>query len=118
MLDHCGHLPAEPLTAGNYEYAVMLPYELADYTGDFHIRELPSGSKLMNWCYATDHRYSDHPNASFTFTVEGQGGGLLLLCGPDTGIFEYSINGGSIVRVNPFDEWCLNAYRPVSATLS
>ena len=27
---------------------------------------------------------------------------------------EYSINGGSIVRVNPFVEWCLNAYRPVS----
>lgn len=114
MLNHCGHLPAEPLLAGNYEYAEMLPYELADYTGDFQIRELPSGSKLMNWRYATDHRYSDHPDASFTFTVVGQSSGLLLLCGPDTGIFEYSINGGSIVRVNPFDEWCLNAYRPVS----
>ncbi|MCV4230718.1 SGNH/GDSL hydrolase family protein [Virgibacillus sp. LDC1] len=114
MLGHCESLPEEPLMTGNYEYADMLSYELADYSGDYHIGKLPQGSKLMNWRYATEHRYSDHPNASFTFTVEGQSGGLLLLCGPDTGIFEYSINGQSFVRVNPFDEWCLNAYRPVS----
>ncbi|MEC0201213.1 SGNH/GDSL hydrolase family protein [Paenibacillus lautus] len=114
MLDHCESLSEEPLMTGNYQYADMLPFELADDIGDYHIRKLPLGSKLMNWRYATEHRYSDHPNASFTFTVEGQSGGLLLLCGPDTGILEYSINGGSFVRVNPFDEWCLNAYRPVS----
>ncbi|WP_313640989.1 hypothetical protein [Paenibacillus sp.] len=41
--------------------------------------------------------------------------GLLLFYGPDSGIFEYSLNGGPFSAVNLFDEWCPLAFRPIVA---
>ncbi|KUP25734.1 hypothetical protein [Paenibacillus sp. DMB5] len=45
--------------------------------------------------------------------MTGQRAGIVLLCGPDSGSFEYSLNGGVFTEVNLFDEWCPGAYRPV-----
>ncbi|MNJ68029.1 hypothetical protein D3C77_642440 [compost metagenome] len=70
---------------------------------------------LMNWRYDTDHLLTSHADASFTYTVHGQSAGICMLCGPDTGIFEYSVNEEPFQSVNLFDEWCLSAYRPVIA---
>nr|WP_036718483.1 SGNH/GDSL hydrolase family protein [Paenibacillus sp. JCM 10914] len=112
-LDDHDSLPVEPLIKGNYEHGAMLHHETACYSEDFCIQELQPEKALMNWRYSTEHRYSDHPQAALDFAAEGQCAGLLLLCGPDTGIFEYSVNGEPFVQVNPFDEWCLHAYRPV-----
>lgn len=67
----------------------------------------------MNWRYSTEHVFAEASGASLTFQVEGRGAGMLLLCGPDTGILEYSVNGAPYVAVNPFDDWCIGAYRPV-----
>ncbi|MGG6309416.1 SGNH/GDSL hydrolase family protein [Paenibacillus macerans] len=106
-------IPGEPLIDGNYEHAAMLIYEAADYSDDFRIRKLRPGEPLMNWRYSTEHVYADAPNASLTFETQGRGAGMLLFCGPDTGIIEYSVNGGPYVEANPFDDWCLGAYRPV-----
>ncbi|WP_195724446.1 SGNH/GDSL hydrolase family protein [Paenibacillus monticola] len=104
-----------PLDSLNYEYGMMLDGHGADYSEAFENRELKLGDPLMNWRFSTEHIYSDDPEASFSFTVTGQGAGLVLLIGPDTGIFEYSVNGSPYTAVNMFDDWCLNAYRPLPA---
>lgn len=111
-----GQIPkllGEPLIAGNYEHAAMLIYEAADYSEHFRIRKLRPNEPLMNWRYSTEHVFAEASGASLTFQVEGRGAGMLLLCGPDTGILEYSVNGAPYVAVNPFDDWCIGAYRPV-----
>lgn len=69
----------------------------------------------MNWRFGTEHLYTDSKEASFSYTVTGQSVGLLLLYGPDSGIFEYSLNGGPFHAVNLFDEWCPLAFRPIIA---
>ncbi|GJM79976.1 hypothetical protein HMSSN139_24720 [Paenibacillus sp. HMSSN-139] len=91
----------------------MLIYEAADYSEHFRIRKLRPNEPLMNWRYSTEHVFAEASGASLTFQVEGRGAGMLLLCGPDTGILEYSVNGAPYVAVNPFDDWCIGAYRPV-----
>lgn len=104
-----------PLDSRNYEYGRMLDYSTAHYSPAFHLGELQPDEPLMNWRFSTAHAWTDDPQAAFTFTVSGQCAGLVLLCGPDTGIFEYSLNGGPFTEVNLFDDWCLQAYRPVLA---
>lgn len=69
----------------------------------------------MNWRFSTEHAHTDDPQEEFTFTVTGQCAGLVLLYGPDSGIVEYSLNGGLFAEINLFDDWCLNAYRPILA---
>ncbi|MHA6531377.1 SGNH/GDSL hydrolase family protein [Paenibacillus sp. BAC0078] len=108
-------MPSVPLDSRNYEYGRMLDYSAAEYSAAFGIRELQPEEPLMNWRFSTAHISTGDPQASFSFTVSGQCAGLVLLYGPDTGIFEYSLNGAPFTEVNLFDDWCLNAYRPVLA---
>ena len=107
-------LPA-PLDSRNYEYGGLLDYSEAGYSAAFATRELQPEEPLMNWRFSTEHSCSDDPQAEFTFTVNGQCAGLVLLYGPDSGIIEYSLNGGPYAEINLFDDWCLNAYRPILA---
>ncbi|MEI2397830.1 SGNH/GDSL hydrolase family protein [Paenibacillus phytohabitans] len=107
-------LPA-PLDSRNYEYGGLLDYSAAAYSAGFHTQELQPGEPLMNWRFSTEHTHTDDPQAEFSFTVTGQGAGVVLLYGPDSGIVEYSLNDGPYAEVNLFDDWCLNAYRPILA---
>ncbi|WP_052770429.1 SGNH/GDSL hydrolase family protein [Paenibacillus sp. IHB B 3415] len=107
-------LPA-PLDSRNYENGGLLDYSAAAYSAGFRSQELEPGEPLMNWRFSTEHAHTDDPQAEFSFTVTGQGAGLVLLYGPDSGIVEYSLNGGPYAEVNLFDDWCLNAYRPILA---
>ncbi|NQX63025.1 SGNH/GDSL hydrolase family protein [Paenibacillus qinlingensis] len=103
-----------PLEPNNYEHAAMLEVDMADRMESFEWREL-SSEPLMNWRYDTRHLYTDTRDASLSFTVHGQRAGVLLLCGPDSGIFEYGIDGGPFLPMSLFDDWCLKAYRPIMA---
>ncbi|MCL6457578.1 MAG: SGNH/GDSL hydrolase family protein, partial [Gorillibacterium sp.] len=98
----------------NYEQAAMRDFRLADQQVGFELTELKA-EPLMNWRYSTEHLYASSADASLSFTATGQSVGLLLLCGPDTGVFEYSVNSADYTQVNLFDEWCLLAFRPVIA---
>ncbi|WP_342423851.1 SGNH/GDSL hydrolase family protein [Paenibacillus sp. FSL E2-0178] len=104
-----------PLDSRNYEYGGLLDYSAAAYSAGFRSQELQPGEPLMNWRFSTEHTHTDDPQAEFSFTVTGQGAGVVLLYGPDSGIVEYSLNGGPYAEVNLFDDWCLNAYRPILA---
>lgn len=105
-----------PLEPNNYEYAAMLEVDFADRLQGFEWREL-SSEPLMNWRYDTQHLYTDTRDASLSFTVHGQCAGVLLLCGPDSGIFEYAIDGEQFHPMSLFDDWCLKAYRPIMAMI-
>lgn len=105
--------PERPLLADSYDDGEMadLP-ELLAGTGFTWVSQPPQ--PLINWRYDGGHWSSEDPQASFSFERVGQGAGLVLLCGPDTGIFEYSLDGGeSFHQVDLFDEWCHGAYWPV-----
>ncbi|QJD86602.1 SGNH/GDSL hydrolase family protein [Cohnella herbarum] len=104
----------KPLLKTNYEHAAMLGLGTASELNGFAFTETYPGP-MMNWRYKIDHLRADSPEASLTFSVTGRSAGLLLLCGPDTGSFEYSVNGNTFNKVNLFDEWCLLAYRPIIA---
>jgi acyl-CoA thioesterase-1 len=103
-----------PLDPYNYEFAAMSSFRIADGLNGFAVDDAYPGP-MMNWRYEIDHLRADELGASLTFSVTGRSAGILLLCGPDSGIFEYSLNGNSFSKVNLFDEWCLMAYRPVIA---
>jgi acyl-CoA thioesterase-1 len=103
-----------PLHPYNYEFASMPSFRIADNLNGF-ILENENPGPMMNWRYEIDHLRADEPGASLTFAVTGRSAGILLLCGPDSGIFEYSLDGDSFSQVNLFDEWCLLAYRPIIA---
>ncbi|MCD9021667.1 SGNH/GDSL hydrolase family protein [Cohnella silvisoli] len=98
----------------SYEYASMPGFGIANNLNGFAVIDAYPGP-MMNWRYEIDHLRADEPGASLTFSVTGRSAGILLLCGPDSGIFEYSLDGVSFQEVNLFDEWCLMAYRPVIA---
>ncbi|WP_053374016.1 SGNH/GDSL hydrolase family protein [Paenibacillus sp. FJAT-27812] len=103
-----------PLDDKSYEHAVMLDFYQGVQQGGFMLmKEAPE--PLINWRYQGEHLYADRKGASFSFAVSGRSAGLLLLCGPDTGIFEYSLDGLTFNEVQLFDEWCLGAFRPVIA---
>ncbi|OCT12905.1 hypothetical protein A8709_21480 [Paenibacillus pectinilyticus] len=105
-----------PLNPQNYEYAEMLDVDRADHLEGF-VRQQLTSEPLMNWRYETEHLFTDTYQASLTFTVEGQGAGVLMLWGPDSGIIEYAVDGLPFEQVNLFDEWCLKAFRPIIAML-
>ncbi|SET68167.1 SGNH/GDSL hydrolase family protein [Paenibacillus sp. NFR01] len=107
--------PIAPLDPGNYEFATMLPYAAAGYSAEFRTAELLPDEPLMNWRFSTEHRAAELPGAEFSWSATGQSAGVLLLYGPDSGIFEYSVNGEPFTQINLFDDWCLNAYRPIPA---
>lgn len=106
-----------PISNQNYEYAKMTDFRRADHLTGFLVKEIKD-EPLMNWRFNSEHLYTGIQNASLSFMATGQSAGLLLLCGPDTGIFEYSIDGVSFHQVNLFDKWCLIAYRPVIVIFS
>jgi lysophospholipase L1-like esterase len=103
-----------PLDDRNYEHAVMLDLNQVCQQEDFMLVKEPP-KPLINWRYQGEHLYADRKGASLSFAVSGRSAGLLLLCGPDTGIFEYSLDGLTFNQVQLFDEWCLGAFRPVMA---
>jgi lysophospholipase L1-like esterase len=103
-----------PMEPSNYEYAMMTDVrEVAEYRG-FQFAHLDQEPR-MNWRFHTEHLLTYAADASLTFKVHGQSAGICMLCGPDTGIFEYAIDEGPFQPVNLFDEWCKIAYRPVIA---
>ncbi|RED63192.1 SGNH/GDSL hydrolase family protein [Cohnella lupini] len=103
------------LIEGNYEDATMLDFRAAEHSDGF-VLKLAEPGPMMNWRYGIEHLHAEDPGATLTFPVTGKGAGLLLLHGPDSGIFEYSLDGTEFHEVNLFDEWCLIAYRPIIAT--
>ncbi|MNQ93551.1 hypothetical protein D3C85_1090230 [compost metagenome] len=92
----------------------MLELDFATRIEGFNWRVM-AVEPLMNWRYDTRHLYSDTRGALLSFTVNGQCAGIVLLCGPDTGIVEYAIDDGPYLSINLFDEWCLMAFRPIMA---
>ncbi|MFC3798040.1 SGNH/GDSL hydrolase family protein [Cohnella sp. GCM10012308] len=104
-------LPA-PLEESNCEFAGMAAPDEADDTRGFS-RDTLEGLPLMNWRYDTSHLRALSEDAALSFTVDGWRAGIVLLCGPDTGSFEYSVDGGAFKEVDLFDEWCELAYRPI-----
>lgn len=102
----------KPLIETNFEHAAMHGLRTATESNDFILTGTYPGP-MMNWRYKIDHLHSDSPDAGLTLSVTGRSAGLLLLCGPDSGIFEYSLDGITFNKVNLFDEWCLMAYRPI-----
>ncbi|WP_054025240.1 SGNH/GDSL hydrolase family protein [Bacillus sp. FJAT-28004] len=103
-----------PKDERNYEYAAMLDSRQAVQQDGFILKEAQP-EPLINWRYHSEHLFTEIKEASLSFTVNGRSAGLLLLCGPDTGIFEYSLNGLIFNQVQLFDDWCLGAFRPVIA---
>lgn len=54
---------------------------------------------------------SDQPGAVLTFVFSGPYLGFFDVLGPDSGAFEYSIDGGEWVLVKNFDRWAKDYYR-------
>lgn len=107
-------LSLPPLEEHNYEYGSLLHFREGHGEG-FGLRKLATEDPLMNWRFDTEHLYTDSLEAVYTFTVTGQQAGVLLLYGPDSGIFEYAVNDSPYTAVNLFDEWCPMAFRPIIA---
>ncbi|RXZ82923.1 SGNH/GDSL hydrolase family protein [Paenibacillaceae bacterium] len=109
---HC----VAPMDAMNYEFASMRDTrQLISSSGFAHHVGMPE--PYMNWRFAAEHVAADCAGAELSFTASGSGAGLLLIVGMDAGMFEYAVNGKEPRLINPFDEWCLVAYRPVPVWL-
>ncbi|MFC4809781.1 SGNH/GDSL hydrolase family protein [Paenibacillus sp. GCM10023250] len=112
-------LPADglpvPLDARNYEFATMADLGQGVLVDGFAPAELGPDDPLMNWRFATVHLAAAGSGGErLSFAIAGRRAGIVLLHGPDSGILEYSLDGGeSFTEVNVFDEWCPLAYRPI-----
>ncbi|MNP36907.1 hypothetical protein D3C76_1303260 [compost metagenome] len=115
--DHSSTYPSitlPPMEPSNYEYVLMKDAkEVAEYQG-FQLVHLDDEPR-MNWRFDTEHLLSYATDASIAFTMDGQSAGICMLCGPDTGNFEYAVDDGAFQPANLFDDWCKVAYRPVVA---
>ena len=104
--------PLDPLCG---EFASMSSFRSDGPLQGFTIRRLER-EPLMNWRFDTEHGYAEGSGSeTFSFVTEGRRAGVVLLHGPDSGIFEYSYDGETFCEVDLFDDWCLGAYRPVLA---
>ncbi|WP_438347695.1 SGNH/GDSL hydrolase family protein [Paenibacillus sp. FA6] len=101
-----------PMIESNYAFATMRDAREVESFEGFQISQLEA-EPLMNWRFDTEHLLTSAAEASLRFTVDGQSAGICILCGPDTGIFEYALDDGAFQPVNLFDDWCTMAYRPV-----
>ncbi|MBM7567057.1 SGNH/GDSL hydrolase family protein [Paenibacillus sacheonensis] len=112
-----GELP-RPLDARNYEFATMKDIGLDVVSDGFAPARLGPDDPMMNWRFATEHLAAEGSRGeSLSFALEGRRIGILLLHGPDSGALEYSLDGGkNFTPVDPFDEWCLLAYRPIQVS--
>ncbi|SFI80103.1 Lysophospholipase L1 [Paenibacillus sp. UNC496MF] len=104
-----------PLDARNYEFATMADVGQGVLAEGFAPAELGPDDPLMNWRFATAHlAAAGGKRERLSFAIAGRRAGIVLLHGPDSGILEYSLDGGeSFAEVNVFDEWCPLAYRPI-----
>ncbi|MFD0670804.1 SGNH/GDSL hydrolase family protein [Cohnella sp. GCM10027633] len=105
----------EPLRADNYEKAALTSPLAALLSTGMVWSGRPENT--VNWRYPAGHWHGEGEGAEIVFETHGRGAGLLLLCGPDSGAFAYSVNGGEFLVCDPFDEWCPLFYRPVRVAL-
>ena len=56
--------------------------------------------------------------AEFQFEFVGTGVGLMIGAGPDTGILEFSIDGGPMRKVDTFTKWSQGLYLPWALMLA
>lgn len=108
----------QPLEANNYEFATMIDIGSNVAREGFEPSALDADDPLMNWRFATDHLVAaGNRGESLSFELEGRRLAVLLLHGPDSGILEYSLDGGeNFAAVDAFDEWCPGAYRPIQVS--
>lgn len=52
------------------------------------------------------------PGAELTFTFNGKAIGIYCLAGPTAGILEYSVDGGSLKKIDLFTKWSKQLYIP------
>lgn len=103
-------LPA-PLFAGNFENAAML---------DFSDTKSSSGWRRENkkWAGQFDHiAVADTPGATLALEFTGTVLGIFYVLGPDSGAFEYRVDGGAWKKCDPFDQWARGGYRAHSRLL-
>ncbi|MCC3371460.1 SGNH/GDSL hydrolase family protein [Cohnella sp. REN36] len=82
-------------------------------------RRATAPEPMINWRYDPGHLVSSNAEgAELVWHASGKTAGLLLFAGPDTGMLAYAVNGSDYTVLNPFDDWCLNFYRPVIATIA
>ncbi|MBB6674688.1 SGNH/GDSL hydrolase family protein [Cohnella nanjingensis] len=109
---------SQPLDEDSLSRVWMRGFETAAEIRGFERRETQPGP-MINWRYEGAHLVSgDAEGAEIVWHVRGRSAGLLMFCGPDTGMLEYAVNGEAYAPLNPFDDWCMNVYRPVIATFA
>lgn len=106
----------EPIRADSYDRAGMASALDARQVKGMSWRGRPDNT--VNWRYPAGHWHGEGSEASFAFETYGREAGLLLLCGPDAGAFECSVNGGAYRSYDPYDEWCPHFYRPVMVPIA
>lgn len=103
-------LPA-PLFPDNYENAAMIDVCDAPLSAGWRRED-------KKWVGQFDHvAVADAPGATLALDFTGGMAGIFIVLGPDTGAFEYRIDGGVWKKCDPFDQWAKDYYRPSSRTL-
>jgi sialidase-1 len=55
---------------------------------------------------------NEDTTGSFSFNFTGKAVGIFVLAGPEAGIINYSIDGGTFKKIDPFTEWSHLLYLP------
>lgn len=100
-----------PLFPDNYENAAMLDFCEADLSAGWRRED-------KKWVGQFDHiAVADAPGATLALDFTGTVLGIFYVLGPDTGAFEYRVDGGAWKKCDPFDQWAKDYYRAHSRTL-
>lgn len=114
------HAIPEPLEVQCYEKGVLVPAAAAsDLQGFAAVEEWrPVIEASTRPGFVGVPMLSTDDGGSFEFGFDGRAVGIFCVCGPDSGVAEYSIDGGPVQTLNMWTNWSRGLYLPWLYVLS
>lgn len=108
-------VPAKPLDSYSYTQGKFVNLKEADIQNDWRIVDSwkpASGVETRNGFVNVPMLCADKPGATLTYTFKGKAVGLFMVCGPASGILEYSVDGGAVRKLDTYTQWSKHLYLP------
>lgn len=109
------HRLPEKLNEFSYDKGALIPIEKAQFIQGWNIVDSwkPSRKEGTRAGYVNvPMLISEKPGSELTLNFKGKAIGIAVAAGPDAGIIEYSIDGGSFRKLDLFTQWSSQLHLP------
>lgn len=112
------HPLPDSLDSFSYDRAKMLPLESASDLSGFNLaprcdpRENEVGGSVRTGFHDVPMLTGTVPGESFSLRFSGRAVGIFVAAGPDAGIIEFSVDGGTVKKQDLFTKWSKGLHIP------